>query len=323
MQQVLRGDPVAGPKEPRPLRQVPRVDRVLHERLDGRHEDACPSRSPGGEGGHPGRCLVRHQLAALVGERSPRLQHGNGRRIAEPGLQLLGDPVPDLGVARDPHEPLPGGPTGERRREERLRAVGHVREPGVTTGDGRRLARRSQSLAQRIERAALVQKHRQSREIRQPPAGSGRLPIGPARAGRRLRGLRAGVSGDRCAGARRAFLVRRAPGVLQYGVHLGFVQTLSEGGHAFVGAALHERAQHVGWHRPDIAGVVQRWSVGYAVALANAAVTSSAVALIELFALDESIGAGRRALAGKQGGKEHQPDEKASTRQDEHQRQAA
>src|SRR5664279_49081 len=69
-----------------------RIQGVLEERLDAGHQDASPAGVPSGQGGHPRRGLIANHLAALVGESGARLQDGDGLRVAEPGLQLLGDP---------------------------------------------------------------------------------------------------------------------------------------------------------------------------------------------------------------------------------------
>ena len=102
-------EPGAEPELARRGRQVRRGDRVLEQRLDARDEDPGPAAPPRGERGDPGGRLVGDELAALVGERRPRLEDGDRRRIAEPGAELLGDPVADLRVAGDPDEPLAVG----------------------------------------------------------------------------------------------------------------------------------------------------------------------------------------------------------------------
>ncbi len=83
------------------------------------------------EGGDASRGLVGHELAALVGERGPRLQHGDEVRVAEPRAQLLRNPVADLRVPRDPADALRVRREGEGRGQVRLRAVRDRRQPDV------------------------------------------------------------------------------------------------------------------------------------------------------------------------------------------------
>ena len=79
-QQRVLVEPGARPKPPRGRRQVLGGDRVLEERLDAGDEHAGPAAPPRGERGDPGRGLVGDELAALVGERRPRFEDGDGRR---------------------------------------------------------------------------------------------------------------------------------------------------------------------------------------------------------------------------------------------------
>src|ERR1035437_8400005 len=90
------------PKAARLSWDLRRIQGVLEKRLDTRHEDAGPAGAPGGQGGDPRRSLIANMLAALVGEGGARLQDGNGLGVAEPGLQLFRDAIPDLGVAGYP-----------------------------------------------------------------------------------------------------------------------------------------------------------------------------------------------------------------------------
>ena len=145
-------DPGAEPKLARRVGQVGRVDRVLEERLDARDEDARPAAPPGGERRDAGRGLVGDQLAALVGERGPRLEHRDGLGIAEPRAELLGHPVADLGVAGDPDEPLAIGRQREGRREIALGAVRDGDEADMPAGPSRVVRRRPR----RSRRAANV-----------------------------------------------------------------------------------------------------------------------------------------------------------------------
>ena len=92
------------PELARLVGQVLRVDRVLEECLHARHQDTRLPMPPGSQRRDPRRGLVGHELAPFVREGSPRFQDGDCRRIADPGLQLLGDPVADLRVAGDPDD---------------------------------------------------------------------------------------------------------------------------------------------------------------------------------------------------------------------------
>ena len=89
-------------------RQLVWVEGVLQERLDARDQDAGAPGPPCRQGGHARRGLVADQLAALVGQRGSRFQHRHGVGIAEPGLEFLGHAIADLGVARNPAQPLAG-----------------------------------------------------------------------------------------------------------------------------------------------------------------------------------------------------------------------
>ena len=105
---------------------VRRTDRVLEERLQAGHQDACRALGavPRGEGGHARGRLVAHQLGALVRQRRARLEGHDLVGVTQPGHQLLGHAIGDLGVACDPDESLAGGQR-QGRREVGLGAVGH------------------------------------------------------------------------------------------------------------------------------------------------------------------------------------------------------
>ena len=108
--------------------------RVLEQRLDAGHKDPDAAVAPGGERRDPGGRLVGDELAPLVGEGGPRFEHRDGGGVAQPGAELLGHAVADLGIAGDPDQWLAAGrPGGERRREEGLGTVGHGHEAGVTS----------------------------------------------------------------------------------------------------------------------------------------------------------------------------------------------
>ena len=134
-------------------RQIGRVDRVLEERLDARHEDPRAPVLPRGQRRDPGGRLVGDQLAAFVGERGPRLEDGDRIRVAQPGAKLLGHAVGDLRVAGDPDEALADGPLGEGRGKVCLRPVRHRDEPDVTADPSRVVLDAPQALAQAGERA--------------------------------------------------------------------------------------------------------------------------------------------------------------------------
>ena len=187
------------------LGKVGRLDRVLQQGLHGRHEHPCPARAPRGECCDPGGGLVGDQLAALIGEGGPRLEDRHRLGVAEPCRELLGDAIADLGVPRNPAEPLADGIGGKSRGEVGLRAVGHVGEAGVAAG-GFGLFARAQSLAKGPERATAVEERREGFQVGQPPAGSA-LAARPGLRGRRSR--------------RRG---RCAPRVLDLGIHLGDVE---------------------------------------------------------------------------------------------------
>ena len=110
----------------RRLGQIGRRERVLEQRLDAGHEDAAARRgAPGGERRDARRTLVADELRTLVGQRRPRLEGHDRGRAAQPGGELLGHAIGDLGVAGDPHQPLAAG-HDEGRGEERLGAVRHL-----------------------------------------------------------------------------------------------------------------------------------------------------------------------------------------------------
>ncbi len=144
------GRRAAAAQDERLRRDVVGAEGALEEGLEAGHEDARPAigATPGGERGHPGRRFVADELGAFVGQRGARLEGHDARGVAQPGAQLLGDAVADLGIAGDPDETLAGG-LGERRREVRLGAVGHGRErdvpevtPDATGGRQSRIGRR-------------------------------------------------------------------------------------------------------------------------------------------------------------------------------------
>ena len=200
-------DPRADPQLARRERQVGRVDRVLEERLDAGHQDARPPALPRGQGRDPGGRLVGDQLAALVGQRGPRLEHGDRLRVAEPGAEFLGDAIGDLRIAGDPEEALAIGGLGEGRGQVGLGAVRDRDQPDVAPGPARIVLGTAQALAERGERAGRRQEGWEGREVREamPARLATGLPGGPGR-GRRPRLWR------------RARLLRCAPGVIDLGI---------------------------------------------------------------------------------------------------------
>ena len=121
--------------------------------------------------GDAGCRLVGDQLAPFVGQGGPRFQRRDERGIAEPRPELIADPVADLGVAGDPHQPFVDR---EGRGEEGLGAVGHVDEPGVAT-DASDVGGHAEPVAQRAERPGRGEERRQRGEIRQSVAGGAPL----------------------------------------------------------------------------------------------------------------------------------------------------
>ncbi len=148
------------------VRQVVGGDRVLDERLDARDEDPGPAGPPRRQRRDARRGLVGDELAPLVGQRRPGLEHRDRDGVAEPRLELLGDAISDLGVAGDPDEPLTGGVDRERRGEVRLRAVRDRRQPDVA-------ARGGQTFAERGQRPGRAEQRRQRAQVGQA-AGAGR-----------------------------------------------------------------------------------------------------------------------------------------------------
>ena len=113
-----------------------------------------------------------HELAALVGQRRPGLEDRDQRRVAEPGAQLLGHAVADLGVAGHPADPLGVGREGEGGGQVRLRPVRDGRQPDVLAVLAGRDVRLAEPLAQRAERAGVVEQLREDRQVRHAPAGA-------------------------------------------------------------------------------------------------------------------------------------------------------
>ena len=204
----------AGPQAARLGRQIGRVDGVLQQRLYAGYQHAGPATTPGCQRRDTRGRLVGHELTALVGERSPRLQHGNGGRVAQPGGQLLGHPIADLRVARDPADPLTGG-EHEGRREERFRAMGNSRDRRMATARRRALAGRSEPLAEARERPGRREEPGQPGKIRQPAAGARRVTGdrrgwragSPAAPAVRCRAAGGRVCGDRRGGRHGAHLL--------------------------------------------------------------------------------------------------------------------
>ena len=175
-------------------RQVVGRDGVLKQCLDAGDHDPRPAAAPGRERRDPGGRLVGDQLAPFVGERGPRLQRGDGLRVAQPRPELLGDAVTDLGVAGDPHEPLPGVSLSQGRREVGLGAVRNRDQPDVATDPSAVVVGATEPLAERPERPGLREQGRQRRQVGQAVAAAG--PAVRPRVGRRallrLRGARLG-----------------------------------------------------------------------------------------------------------------------------------
>ena len=134
-QQLVPMNPGTDAQAGRLGRHFVRVQGVLKQRRHARDEDAGTAGAPCGQGGDARRGLVADELAAFVGERRPRLEHGHGLRVAEPGLQLLGHAIADLGVAGYPAQPLARATRravqGEGRGQERLGTVRHRGQRGV------------------------------------------------------------------------------------------------------------------------------------------------------------------------------------------------
>ena len=177
-QQRVLVEPQASLQPARLGRQVVGDQRVLEQRLDARDQDARPAAPPGGEGRDARGRLVGDELAPLVRQRRARLEDDDRLRVAQPGAQLLGDPVADLGVARDPGEPLAGVRERERGGEIGLRAMGHREEPGMAADATGVVVRAAQALAQRRERPGRRQQRRERGQVGQP------VPIRRSRLGR-------------------------------------------------------------------------------------------------------------------------------------------
>ncbi len=156
------------PELARLVGQVLRVDRVLEECLHARHQDTRLPVPPGSQRRDPRRGLVGHELTPFVGEGSPRLQDGDRRRIADPGLQLLGDPVADLRVAGDPDDAFVDR---QRGCQVRLRTVRDGDDARVTA-DPPDIGRRPEPLPERGERAGRGEEGRERREVREPVSRS-------------------------------------------------------------------------------------------------------------------------------------------------------
>ena len=130
----LRTEPTTDPQAARLCREIARSDRVLEQALDARDQDPGVAAAPGGQRRDTGGRFVGDKLAPLVGESRARFQDDDGGRVAEPGGQLLRDPIADLGVAGDPGDSLADSGSGQSRREERLRAVRHRAQSDVAAG---------------------------------------------------------------------------------------------------------------------------------------------------------------------------------------------
>ncbi len=187
-------------------RQLFRFEGVLQQRLDAGHQNASATRTPRRQGGHSSGCLVADQLTAFVGECGPRLENRHCIRVAQPGLELLGHAIADLGVASDPAEPLADECGCARRArgvadrhgggEERLGPVRDGRQRGMPAAGGEWPVLGAEPLPQRPERAARVEQRRQDVEVRQLSGrGRGARPGRglPGGTGRRSGGLGSGV----------------------------------------------------------------------------------------------------------------------------------
>jgi hypothetical protein len=102
---------------------------------------------PGGQRRNARRRLIGDQLAPLVGERCPRVEHRDRGGSAEPGLQLLGDAIADLGVPGDPDDALVERQSG---RQIGLRAVRYGDDTGMPA-DPSEIGRRPDPFADRAE----------------------------------------------------------------------------------------------------------------------------------------------------------------------------
>ena len=162
-----RLQPDARPRPQRPERrgQVVRREGGLEQRLDAGDEHLGRTVPPRRQRRHPCGRLVGHQLRALVGERRPRLQDGDQRRVAQPRPQLLGHPVADLRVPGNPADPLGDRVERERRGEEGLRPVRDRRQSDVPAVHRRRRDR-TEPLAEGREGARRVEQAWQRRQVR-------------------------------------------------------------------------------------------------------------------------------------------------------------
>ena len=148
---------------------------MLEKCLDARDEYPRAATAPGTQRGDASRGLVGHELAALVRECGPWLQDCHPLRIAEPGLELLGDPVADLGVTRNPAQPLAGMTgisQGKRRCQERLRGMGNRRQSGMTTVRSPLRSRDGEARMKVGKGARPDQERRQRRQVRNPTSAA-------------------------------------------------------------------------------------------------------------------------------------------------------
>ena len=151
----------------------------------------APGRSPRAPWRAPDRHAARaatraavssgHELAALVGQRRPRLEDRDQRRVAEPRAQLLGHAVADLGVARHPADALRVGREREGRGEVRLGAVRDGRQPDVPAvhPGRRRRRRRGARAASRTRRCRGAASGRTARSGTRRPAPRDDEPARP------------------------------------------------------------------------------------------------------------------------------------------------
>ena len=92
------------------------------------HQDARAPLVPCGERCDTSGRLINDEFAALIRERTARLEQNNMRRVVEPGAQCIGNSFGDLGVARHPDDAPIGG---ERCAELRLCSMWNMNERGV------------------------------------------------------------------------------------------------------------------------------------------------------------------------------------------------
>ena len=170
-QEHVEREPDPGPDTTRLGGQVVWRDRVLEQRLDARHEDPSAATPPCREGGDPRGGLIRNELAALICERSPRLEDGDGTRVAEPAGELLRDSIADLGIPGDPQDPLPR-PDDEGRREIALCAVRDGCHRGMASAGPWLVAGWPEPLGEGLERAARGEQRRKPGQVRLATAGA-------------------------------------------------------------------------------------------------------------------------------------------------------